>query len=184
MKALRDQLGGGDRQSKGTADAIAAEALDDPPLVAALVAALDDPDELVRLRAADALEKASAARPEIIAPHASTLLGRPADLAQHDVRWHIAQMIPRLPLDEPQLARAVAVLRTTLVSESRVARTMALDALVRLADREWSLRPAARRAISAVRSRGSPAEQARARILSKRRGWIDASRTPAARRER
>jgi hypothetical protein len=61
---------------------------------------------------------------------------------------------------------------------------MALDALVRLADRERSLRPAARRAISAVRSRGSPAEQARARILSKRRGWIDASRTPAARRER
>jgi len=43
MKALRDQLGGGDRRSKGTADAIAAEALDDPPLVAALVAALDDP---------------------------------------------------------------------------------------------------------------------------------------------
>ncbi len=60
MKALRDQLGGGDRRSKGTADAIAAEALDDPPLVAALVAALDDPDELVRLRAADALEHRSA----------------------------------------------------------------------------------------------------------------------------
>jgi len=169
---IRDQLQGGDRRSKGRADALAAEAIHDAGLVLELVEALLDPDEIVRLRAADALEKASAERPEILAPHRTALLGPVADLEQHDLRWHVVQMLPRLPLEGADLPRAVRVLVTTLDCESRIARVMAMDALVQLADRMPQLRKRALRAVARAVAAGSPAEQARARKLTKHRPWL------------
>ena len=166
-------LQGGDRRSKGRVDALAADALHDPGLVGELVEALLDPDELVRLRAADALEKASAERPEILAPHAAKMIGEAADLAQHDVRWHVAQMLPRLRLDVAGLRRAAEVLAVTLQCESRVARVMAMDALVQLAERAPRLRTTARSAVRRAFAEGSPAEKARARRLVKSCAWLE-----------
>jgi len=168
-------LQGGDRRSKGHADALAADALHDPGLVSELVGALVDPDELVRLRAADALEKASAERPEILAPHAAMLLGPVADLPQHDVRWHVAQMLPRLPLDAAGLRRAAEVMETTLKCASRIARVMAMDGLVQLADRAPQLRTRAMSAVRRAFAAGSPAERARARRLARSCAWLEAS---------
>ncbi len=128
--SIRKLLQGGDRRSKGRSDALAADAVHDPGLVSALMAALLDEDEIVRLRAADALEKASAEVPEILAPHAAAILGPAADLEQHDMRWHVAQMVPRLVLDGAGLRRAVSVLEATLAGTSVVARVMAMGALV------------------------------------------------------
>jgi HEAT repeat protein len=172
--AIRALLQGGDRRSKGRADALAADALDDPGLVAELVEALLDPNEIVRLRAADALGKASSERPEVLAPHAAALLGPIADLEQHEVRWHIAQMLPRLALGGARLRRAVKVLAATLESESRIARVLAMDALVQLGDRDRRLRGMAGRAVARALGEGSPAEQARARKLVKRHAWLGA----------
>ncbi|HTP25961.1 MAG TPA: hypothetical protein VMK12_09920 [Anaeromyxobacteraceae bacterium] len=184
--SIRMLLQGGDRRSKGRADALATDALDDPGLVAELVEALLDRDEIVRLRAADALEKASAEKPELLAPHAATLLGPVADLEQHDVRWHVAQMLPRLPLDGAGLRRAARVLAATLECKSRVARVLAMDALVELGDRAPQLREMAGRAVADALAAGSPAEQARARKLVKRRVWLAQSKEqmPAAVRRR
>jgi HEAT repeat protein len=181
--SIRKLLQGGDRRSKGRSDALAADAVRDPGLVAELVGALLDEDEIVRLRAADALEKASAELPEILAPHAAAVLGPVADLEQHDVRWHVAQMVPRLVLDEAGLKRAVSVLTATLAGKSVVARVMAMDALVELAERTPPLRRRAARAVERAQSVGTPAERARARQIVKRRGWLaSASRGPSAAR--
>jgi HEAT repeat protein len=170
--SIRALLQGGDRRSKGRSDALAAEATHDPGLIAELVEALLDSDELVRLRAADALEKASAESPRLLAPHAAKILGPVADLDQYEVRWHVAQMLPRLALDGVRLRRAATVLATTLECKSRIARVMAMDALVELADRAPRLRHAAARAVARALAGGSPAEQARARQLVKRRKWL------------
>jgi hypothetical protein len=170
--SIRTMLQGGDRRSKGRWDSLAADAVHDPGLVSELVAALLDEDELVRLRAADALEKASAELPEILAPHAAAIIGPAADLEQHDVRWHIAQMLPRLALDGAGLRRAMSVLEATLAGTSVVARVMAMDALAELAERAPALRGRATRAVERGLSIGSPAEQARARQIVKRRSWL------------
>jgi len=170
--SIRMLLKGGDRRSKGRSDALAADATQDAGLVAELVEAMLDSDELVRLRAADALEKASAESPELLAPHVAKILGPVADVEQSDVRWHVAQMIPRLMLDGAGLRRAGEVLRSTLKSDSRIARVMAMDALVRLADRAPRFRKPATGAVSRALAGGSPAERARARQLARERGWL------------
>ncbi len=173
--SIRRLLQGGDRRSKGCSDALAAEAIYDPGLVADLVEALLDPDELVRLRAADALEKVSAEEPSLVAPYAIKIPGPVADLDQHDVRWHIAQMLPRLPLRSTDLRRAVKVLKVTLECESKVARVMAMDALVQLGERAPQLRAMARCTVARALADGSPAEQARARKLVKLHAWLSRS---------
>jgi hypothetical protein len=174
--SIRRLLKGGDRRSKGRADALAADAVHDPGLVAELVAALLDEDEIVRLRAADALEKASAEAFEILAPHTAAILGPIADLEQYDVRWHIAQMLPRLRLGGAGLRRAASVLMTTLAGKSVIARVMAMHSLVQLAERAPVLRRSASRVVERALSVGAPAERARARMLVKRRNWLTAAR--------
>jgi len=60
---LASLLTGGDRRSIGQADAVAARVAEQPALLAKLWDCLADADPVVRMRAADALEKISRATP-------------------------------------------------------------------------------------------------------------------------
>ena len=53
-------------------------------------------DSVVPVRPADAVEKISAVRPEYLHPYQAELLGLLARRADKVVRWHEAQMLPRL----------------------------------------------------------------------------------------
>jgi hypothetical protein len=95
-ESIRTALSGGDRRSIGNADGVAATIADDPRLLEACVRAMSDDDPVVRMRAADAVEKASRSRPALLAAHQAALLGSIADIDQHEVRWHLLQLMPRL----------------------------------------------------------------------------------------
>ncbi len=94
--SIRTVLAGGDRRSIGNAHALAATIADDPHLFDACVQAMSDDDPVVRMRAADAVEKASRSRPALLAPHKAALLGAISKINQHEVRWHLLQLLPRL----------------------------------------------------------------------------------------
>lgn len=123
------RLSGGDRRSPGAAGEVAAEAIADPTLVPLLVDLLRGDDSLIRMRAADALEKVSRDRPEMVAPFADTLVREIGPHPQQEIRWHIAVMLPRLALAGDLRDDAVALARSYLDDRSRIVVADAMSAL-------------------------------------------------------
>lgn len=160
-----EKLRGGDRRSIGRADEVAREIQTDAEGFDIVVDAITADDPVVRMRAADAVEKASENRPELLAPHRDRMLSDTAAIDQQEVRWHVAQMLPRLDLDDAETDRAVERLETWLSSESRIVQVSAMQALADLAATTPRLRDRARSRIRAAVEDGSPAVKARGRKL-------------------
>jgi len=165
---VRDILGllkGGDRRSIGRVDEVLREVLAHPELFSHLVAGIADDDPLVRMRAADAVEKLTAVHPQWLVPHKAALLGSLAAIQQQEVRWHIAQMLPRLPLAGNEKRRAVRILLSYLNDESRIVKTFAMQALADLARQDSRLRTKVVRLLTDLTRSGSPAMRSRGRKL-------------------
>ncbi|NTW65016.1 MAG: hypothetical protein HGB21_01695, partial [Nitrospirae bacterium] len=69
MHAILQKLTGGDRRSIGKANEVVAEVLARPALFREVLSGMLTGDPLVRMRAADAVEKITASHPEYLAPH-------------------------------------------------------------------------------------------------------------------
>jgi HEAT repeat protein len=124
-----------------------------------------DNDLLVRIRAADAAEKITAEHPEYLQPFKRLLLHEAARSDLPEVRWHVAQMIPRLGLSRTERQAACAILRVYLRDRSRIVRTCAMQALADLAEGDSHLRPSVWRTIKVLTATGSPAMKSRGRKL-------------------
>jgi hypothetical protein len=74
-KALLDLLAGGDRRSIGHANQVVAAVLHSPGTFPQLIKGLRSADSRVRMRAADAVEKISREKPELLRPYKKELLG-------------------------------------------------------------------------------------------------------------
>jgi HEAT repeat protein len=143
-----EMLKGGHRNSLGRTDEAIAFVLADRGRLDELFACLADPDELVRMRAGDALEKVCRARPAWLRPYVGRLLGDVGAIAQPSVQWHVAQMLQHLrgDLTAEQSRRAVALLQRNLASASDwIVLNVTIDVLSDWAQsdpglREW-LRP-------------------------------------------
>jgi hypothetical protein len=117
------------------------------------------------MRASDALEKASATRPELLRAHRRTLLALARRATQQELRWHLAQMVPRLPLGVQQRRRAIALFSTYLADHSAIVRTCAMQALADLAVGDARLLPGVLHQLRRLRATGTPAMRARGRRL-------------------
>ncbi len=108
MAQLLDRLQGGDRRSIGRVAEVVAEVLSNPDRFGELIAGMQHPDPVVRMRAADAAEKVSADHPDYLSRYKDELLHQIAQSTQQEVRWHVAQMLPRLALSADEQTVAVA----------------------------------------------------------------------------
>jgi hypothetical protein len=169
MTSLRSKLVGPDRRSlRGVATVVRLIGRD-PRRVSELVAALSDRDPGVRMRAADALEKVSAERPALIGVFTSQLLRLAATAHQQEIRWHLAQMMPRLSLSGRERGRVARSLRRYLADPSSIVRTCALQALAELSFASPRLWPDVKARLEDAVRTGTPAMRARARRLLTRR---------------
>jgi HEAT repeat protein len=166
-QSFTDMLRGGDRRSIGKSNHVAKFVLSEPKRFAELVACLWDEDPLVRMRAADAAEKVSLKRPELLKPHKRELLGLLAEAEQIELRWHLAAIVPRLELTAPERQRVAAALLHYLEDRSSIVKTFAMQALVDLAGQDHTLRETARQILEQALRTGTPAMKARARKLLK-----------------
>jgi HEAT repeat protein len=175
-------LTGGDRRSIGRANAVVALVREHPSLLGALVEGLEDGDALIRMRTADALEKVSIEHPEWLAPYKKRLLRIAAVASQQEVRWHMAQLLPRLALTPTERRKAVRLLMKYGGDASSIVRTLTLQALVELSPGDEKLR---RHVVDLLRSAlrtGTPAMKSRARKLLEQVGAgrrSGANRSPA-----
>jgi hypothetical protein len=138
-------------------------------LVKEAIRLLSGDDRVLRARAADALEKASRASPAILRPHKRVLLRLAEAARQQEVRWHLAQMLPRLELSTQQRRHSLVLLRGYLDDRSRIVAACALEALWDLGRGQW-----VRALVERCASTGPPSLRARARRLL-REGMFDRS---------
>jgi hypothetical protein len=131
---FKRDLSGGDLRSIGRANAAAAYVLQHREALRELIAAMRDSDAVVRMRAADAAEKVSVREPAWFSPHANTLLSLAETSTQQEVRWHLAQMLPRLALSPAKRKRAAAALLNYLEDKSKIVQVTAMTALAELAN--------------------------------------------------
>jgi hypothetical protein len=158
-------LAGGDRRSLGQANSVAAAVLRNPKLFAELLARLWNDDSLIRMRAADAVEKISRHKPELLHPHKAEILGLADETQQIEVQWHMAQMLPRLKLNGPERRRTIVRLSDYLESRSSIVKTHALQALYELAREHQELQPEVKELLEEAIRHGTAAMKARARKL-------------------
>ncbi len=165
MKDIIKKLGGGDFRSIGRANEVVQDVLSDLTLFKPVFNALLSEDALVRMRAADVVEKTTKSFPELLKPHKHQLLNKVSRIPQQEVRWHVALMIPRLELNENDIALALEILFDYLKDKSKIVVASSMQALADLAKRNEELKPLAIERISVVMRKGSPAITARGKKL-------------------
>lgn len=160
-------LKGGDRRSIGRSNDVVKLVLRAPRRFAEVIECLWNDDLIVSMRAADAVEKVSAVQPELLKPYKTELLGLLAEAEQIELRWHLAQMVARLPLTQEERRRATDALQLYLEDRSSIVRTFALQALADLSRGDAELRPIVREILEKSMARGTAAMKTRARKLLK-----------------
>ncbi|WP_199231691.1 ACT domain-containing protein [Azospirillum sp. TSO35-2] len=180
--ALR--LARGDQRTAGDAPSVADEVSADRGKLAELVGCLFHRDAGVRMRASDALERVARGNAAWLDPYVEHLLTDAVAIEQVEVRWHLAQIMPRLTLDDDQRRRAAVLLADWFEnSTSRIVQTSALQAVVDLAERDPELRGTAAEMLGRAMRSGVPSLADRARRILKPFEVDEATLTAALVRE-
>jgi hypothetical protein len=149
----------------GRSEQVAALVSEDPELFPELIAGLWSTDPLIRMRAADAAEKVTRKRRELLQPYKGELLGLMVETEQQELRWHLAAMVPRLQLNTKQRNLATSLLIGYLDDRSSIVKTFALQGLADLAQDDPSVRPGVMEILREATRNGTPAMKARSRKL-------------------
>jgi len=165
MTDILKKLEGGDLRSIGRSEEVVQDVLANPELFGELISGMLYDDPVIQMRAADAVEKVTAIHPEYLRPHKRLILEQIAYIEQQEVRWHVAQILPRLVLDDEEVQTAIEILTGFLNDDSRIVRTFAMDSLAVFAERQPDMQPWVVALIEEMIEDGSPAMQSRGRKL-------------------
>jgi len=166
-KTVREMLAAGKRLDAGRTCEVAAMLLQHPRKAGQVVECLWDEEPAVVNRAADALERASSRRPEILARWKEVLLDRMLDAGENKLRWNLALMISRTPLTAAEALRAAVILRSWLDDKSSIVKTSAMHGLAGLTRWDPTLQAEVLDMLRVLSRSGTPAMRARGRILLK-----------------
>jgi hypothetical protein len=165
MHALLKKLSGGDRRSIGRSNEAAAHVLAHPANFHHLIKGLAVDDPVVRMRAADAIEKVTTRRPDLLRPYKRKLLAIAGSTNQPEIRWHAALIIPRLQLTPKERAVALDILFDYLRDKSSIVKTFAMQAIWDLAATNAKLKSQITPLIEELTQVGTAAMRARGRKL-------------------
>jgi hypothetical protein len=169
MKSFATSLKGGDRRSIGRANAVLAELRRDPARFDELWICLSHADPLVRMRAADVLEKLSRDDASMLAGHKHELISQSLDDGSPELRWHLVAITSRLTLSLRE-ARKLCVWYDHCLREdpSRIVKVFSLQAASELASRHRGLTADFERMLRLALASPWPSVRARANRLRKR----------------
>jgi hypothetical protein len=138
---LERELSGGDPRSLGRADDVVRRVLARPARVSELFECVLGADEIVRMRAADALEKVCREKPALLQTFKRRLFTEVAAIDQPSVQWHLAQMLARIELTAAERARAIRLLESNLARyDDWIVVNLTLEALAKFARDDASFR--------------------------------------------
>jgi HEAT repeat protein len=165
MLSILEKLTGGDRRSIGRSHIVVKEGLSRPEMFPGLFAGLRNKDHLVRMRAADAIEKITFRRPVLLQPYKRQLLELAGQMSEKEIRWHMAQILPRLELSARHRAAALDILFEYLRDTSSIVKTCAMQAIADLAAEDKVLTTKVLPMIRELTEVGTPAMRARGRRI-------------------
>ena len=165
MMDILSKLRGGDRRSIGNVDEVVSAVRKKPDLFKQLAEGLFEEDPVVCMRAADAMEKISLDNPEWLQPFKRKLIQLAKDSQQQELRWHLAQMIPRLKLTPKETATLTEILFDYLNDNSKIVVTFAMQALADFVLKGAIPSTGVIGAIEKLTQTGSPAIQSRGKKL-------------------
>lgn len=152
------ELVAGDMRTIGRSQEVVDETLDRPELFAELFEGLFHEQPGMRMRSADALEKISARRPDLLIPFKRRLIIEGGASRQQEVQWHVAQMLARLSLTDDERDEVMTLLSSYLDSSpSSIVRVCALQTLANIASRSPVIQPLIAAKIRAAIATGPPA---------------------------
>ncbi len=164
-KRILALLQGGDRRTIGRSDQVAVIVSKSPELVPQLIAGLWSEDPLIRMRAADAAEKVTRSDHALLLPYKKELLGLLTEAHEQELRWHLAVIVPRLPLNAKERQSAMTALINYLEDPSSIVKTFALQGLADLAQDDPTIRATVIEKLREAVRIGTPAMKARSRKL-------------------
>lgn len=135
---IESALSGGDPRSLGRTEEIVAFVIENTSKLNELLNCLFNDDEIVRMRAGDALEKVCRQKPALFQPYLDILLNKAPLIRQPSVQWHLAQILCQVSLSESQKRKAISIMRHNLETmDEWVVTNLTLEAMalfVRKAD--------------------------------------------------
>lgn len=127
---LYDLLNEGDKRTVKNVDEAVQLLVSSPSMIVDLLEIIQSEPEAVSMRAADCLEKYSRRNTQQLEEHADTLMHILEKVSQKEVRWHLAQILPRLKLSAGHFNIASKIwLHDYYNSSSSIVRTESLQAL-------------------------------------------------------
>jgi hypothetical protein len=168
--SFRQQLSSGDRRSLGSADEMVAEVLRSPALFESIFAGIMGPDLVLRVRCADMAEKVTRKRPDLLQLFKRQVLDDLPAMEEPEVRWHLAQMLPRLRLGPGESERILELLFGLVRDRSKIVQVSARQSLWDLARSDAGLKDEVKPLVKAnVERWQSGGESAREKTFARRR---------------
>jgi len=165
MSNILKKLRGGDLRSIGQANEVARAVEDNPALFETIFSGLTDDDPIVRMRSADAIEKVTQNKPDLLSGYTSKVIAMLTTSNQQEVCWHMAQISPRLKYTPKEELEIVESLKECLRHNSKIVQVSAMESLATIAERNKSILTEVVELIEVQLKTGSPAVQSRGRKL-------------------
>ena len=163
MNPILDWLSGGDLRSDGMANEVAAVVLKNQELFGEVYAGLGEDDDVIRGRTADALEKISRSKPELLKDRLPQILQRAEEDPVPMVRIHLAMMLGHLAICEELIEDLTLALLSMLADSSVFAKSWAIVSLCIIARKYPKKRDQILRNISRFQQDGSIAIRTKVR---------------------
>lgn len=168
MKDFEHMLSGGDLRSKGQSEAVAG-AVKTAQDFEKLFALLFHENRLIVMRAADAVEKLTAAQPEYLKCHNQDVLRLIEEAEHKELKWHLAQLAARIAWTKAELGQVWGMLSAWALDkkESRIVRALSVQAMHDLG-RGTPLEEELEEVMASIELEKIPSISARIRLLRKR----------------
>lgn len=141
MNTILDWLDGGDLRSDGMANEVADVVLKNPDLFDEIILGLDETNDVIRGRTADALEKIARVQPGLLVDHLSKLLQVATEDTVPMVKLHLAMMMGHLAIFKEHIEALNECLLNLLEDESVFTKSWAIVSLCILARKYPLLQP-------------------------------------------
>lgn len=136
-KDFKTLLSGSDKRTVRGVNVVVQSVLKSPERFREVFQLINDSDPAIRMRASDAVEKITKTKPELLQKYKKLILTKISRIEQQEVRWHVAQIIPRLQLSNAEAEKVFVILNNYLRStKSNIVRVMSLQALAEVALQE------------------------------------------------
>jgi len=159
---FKQMLSGGDLRSIGQSNAVSVIVAGQGDFDA-VFKLLFDPDRIVVMRSADAIEKITQRHPEYLSKHIREILEISERATNKELVWHLAQLISRLHMEPKEFTRGVILLKSWLINKnnSRIVRANAIESLYKMARGDNELKKGLEKLIARVRLENIPSLNAR-----------------------